>query len=636
MSATPDSKLAHPEQLIADLQRQLAECRAERDEAVQRETATAQVLQVINSSPGNLTPVFDKVLEKAVGLCEAAFGSMLLYDGERIDTVAVRGVPPAFADYVKTDCPVHGSSTGPTRILAGERVVHIADLAAEEPYTAGDSQRRALVDLGGARSLVCVPLLRDDAILGIIAVYRQEVRPFSEKQIGLLQNFAVQTVIAMENARLFTETREALEQQTATAEILQVINSSPGDLAPVFESILEKAHTLCAVENGSLALFDGEKIHAVAVHSHSDAFAQRLWEGFPASGNPMVQPLLDGARYVHIPDMAAVDHPVAREAVEHTRVRTTLGVPLRKDGALLGVITSVRCEIRPFADKEIALLENFAAQAVVAIENARLLTETREALEQQTATAEVLQVINSSRGDLAPVFDAILEKAHTLCGAEHGALVAYDDERFRAVALHTMPEPFGDLLREPFLPSAGGTAQQRLLQGEGLVHIPDVTAIEPTTPIQRASIDAGVRTLLVVPLRKDDALLGYITAHRREVRPFTDKQIALLQNFAAQAVIAMENARMINETREALEQQTATAEVLKVINSSPRRSHAGLQYHIGEGAHSLRGGSRLSDHIRGQGLSSGGDPRSAGKKLGENFVRVAAPFGQSSIGGAAA
>jgi two-component system, NtrC family, sensor kinase len=185
-------------------------------EALEQQTATAEVLEVINKSPGNLTPVFDKVLERAVGLCEAAFGSMLLYDGEHFDTVAVRGVPAAFADYVKTDRPVHGPGTGPARILAGERVVHIADLAAEEPYRAGDPQRRALVDLGGARSLVCVPLLRDDAILGIIAVYRQEVRPFTDKQIAMLQNFAAQAVIAMENARLLDEIRQRQQELRVT------------------------------------------------------------------------------------------------------------------------------------------------------------------------------------------------------------------------------------------------------------------------------------------------------------------------------------------------------------------------------------------------------------------------------------
>jgi len=306
---------------------------------LEQQTATAEVLGVINSSPGNLSPVFDKVLERAVALCEAAFGSMLLYDGEHFDTVAVRGVPAAFADYVKTDRPVHGPGTGPARILAGERVVHIADLAAEEPYRAGDPQRRALVDLGGARSLVCVPLLRDDAILGIIAVYRQEVRLFSEKQIALLQNFAAQAVIAMENARLLTETREALEQQTATTEVLQVINRSPGNLAPVYDVILEKARNLCGVPIGNLALYDGEQFRAAALHGIPEQFLEEARRPFhPGRAH---ERLVRGERLVHIRDflaVASVSGSPASRALVSMGVRTTLLVPLRKESVLLGYI----------------------------------------------------------------------------------------------------------------------------------------------------------------------------------------------------------------------------------------------------------------------------------------------------------
>src|SRR6516225_5633883 len=257
MSATPDSTLANPDQRIADLERQLAEreaelaeCRVERDEAVQRETATAEVLQVINSSLGDLKPVFDAILEKAMQLCEAAFGVLLVPDGELQRVIAHRSLSPALAEYF--DRPVHGGAGLVGRLQAGEAAVQIADAADDEIYRAGAPSRRAIVDLGGARTAMAVALRKDGAYLGAFWLYRQEVRPFTDKQIGLLQNFAAQAVMAMENARLITETREALEQQTATAEILGVINSSPGDLSPVFDVILEKALKLCDASFGVL------------------------------------------------------------------------------------------------------------------------------------------------------------------------------------------------------------------------------------------------------------------------------------------------------------------------------------------------------------------------------------------------
>jgi two-component system, NtrC family, sensor kinase len=563
----------HPERVIADLRHQLAERTAERDEALVRETATAEVLQVINSSPGDFAPVFQAVLERATNLCEAKFGVLWAYEGDEMRAAAVLGVPPQYAEFIGERRPLTPTHQ---RLRLGERIIQIVDVPSYEGYRDGLPLARALVDLGGVRTILMVPLLRQDTPIGAFCVYRQEAQRFSDRQVALLQQFASQAVIAVENARLLTETRETLEQQIATAEVLQAINSSPGDLTPVFETILEKAHSLCGVASGTLQLYDGEKFRAAAVHGLSEPHAEWLRQGYHPGPNLPQTRLLAGDRLAHVADMTEIDDPNARTAVALGHIRTLLCVALHKDDTLLGMITATRFEVSPFTDKEIALLQNFAAQAVIAMENARLITETREALDQQTATAEVLRVINSSPGDLAPVFDAMLEKAMRLCEAQFGFLSTYDGEHFDAVALHGLPEGYVEqYLTGPYLPGPN-TTHDRLVRGELVVHVPDLAVDTADSPRRRAVVDVlGVRSILAVPLRKDGALLGAFHAYRQEVRPYSDKQVALLQNFAAQAVIAMENARLLGELRrrtadlqESLGYQTATSDVLKVISGS--------------------------------------------------------------------
>jgi len=336
MSPTPDSTLADPQQKIADLRRKLTEAEAERDQALAQQTASAEVLEVINSSPGDLKPVFDAMLERALVLCDAAFGALMSYDGEIFRQAAQRNFPPELATLGGEARALEGSPLH--RLIEGENLVAVDDIAASSrPSSLGG---RAALVAAGARSMLWVALRRENALVGAITIYRGDVRPFSDKQIILLQSFAAQAVIAMENARLITETREALDQQTATAEVLQVINSSPGDLAPVFDAMLERANTLCGTAHGLLLLLDGEVFRPVAIRGEPLFVEGWLQLGStPVVAGGVTGRLIRGERTVHLADAstdaAYRDAPAIRGLLEVGGVRTMVGVPLRKDNALL-------------------------------------------------------------------------------------------------------------------------------------------------------------------------------------------------------------------------------------------------------------------------------------------------------------
>ena len=553
--------------------------------SLEQQTATAEVLQAISSSSGELMPVFQTLLANASRLCEAKFGVLLLCEADGFRTVALHNAPTAFAEERRRNPMIHPApGTGLRRLVDTKQVAQVADMKALKSYIDGDPFVVNSVDLGGYRTVINVPMLKENTLIGAISIYRQEVRPFTDKQIELVSKLRRASGHRhRERAAPQRAARNLLQQQTATADVLKVISRSAFDLQTVLDTLVESGARLCRADRATIVRLSGDKFELVASHGMSPEFKESLLV-HPMRldrGSISGRAALEG-RIVHVPDILDDPEFAYPETQKRGGFRTVLGAPLLREGNPIGALFLTRTKVEPFSQQQIDLVATFADQAVIAIENTRLLNELRESLQQQTATAEVLKVISSSPGDLTPVFDAMLANATRLCEASYGLMYLCEGDSLRMAALHgDLPAAFKEQWRSGtlFRPHAD-VAPARAVRTRKVVRVADLRedrAYLSGDPLPVAGVEvAGIRTLVVIPMLKDNEPVGVISIYRKEVRPFTDRQTELVTNFAAQAVIAIENARLFKaeqertrELSEALEYQTATGEVLNVISRSP-------------------------------------------------------------------
>ncbi len=546
-------------------------------EALERQTATAEILKVIASSPNDVQPVFDVIVERAVRLCGARMGRVYRYDDGMIHLVAGHGLSAPGLSTVQQVFP---------RPAADDTTAGLA-IQSRQPYFVTDIENdeavpalsRQMIEALGTRSQVTVPMLRTGEPIGAITVGWADPGAYGDQQVALLQTFADQAVIAIENVRLFNETREALERQTATADILKVIASSPNDVQPVFEAIAASAKRLLGGFSATVVRFVGDTLHLVAFTPTNATADQALQASFPMplagfSGFELVR----GGQTVQFTDTELEDVPrVNRELARLRGYRSMVFTPLMSNGTPIGMISVTRKEPGSFSAHYVQLLQTFADQAVIAIENVRLFDEVQakthdltEALTYQTGSSNILKVIASSPTDVEPVLKAIVENACELCDAYDAAVVLKDGDDLRFSAHHG-PIPIG---LETWPINRSWTAGRAFVDKRP-VHVPDLFDSADFPDGRELARRMGHRSILSVPLLRENESIGAIILRRTEVQPFSDKQITLLQTFADQAVIAIGNVRLFDEVQarthdltEALQQQTATADVLKVISRS--------------------------------------------------------------------